>query len=230
MRRHGALRGFHHHRWCFASVRGMSDISVDSSSDKIPRTMWSRRPVRRGWAHILNSLFAIFGVAMIVIGYNSWAEVQPIAGGKTIAGTVVSVEDGQSCGRYGCSPNWTPTIRFQPPGATSYQFVGPTSDSQLSVGDTVTVSYLPSNPSIAHDISQSGGGGILGMVFGAVFFLVGLLSFGSGLSWLHRRMGITSARDGTGWVGHPRIHANGSAVGAGVFFVLAVTLVILIFR
>jgi hypothetical protein len=47
-------------------------------------------------------------------GYNDWAAVQPMAGGKTATGVVVSVVNGESCGRYGCSPNWKPNSRTWP--------------------------------------------------------------------------------------------------------------------
>jgi hypothetical protein len=107
---------------------------------------------------IVDVIFAGLGVFFIVGGYNQWASVRPVAGGKTTIGTNVSVVNGENCGRSGCSPNWTPTIRFEAPSGVAYTFGGPTYSSQINIGHTVTVSYLPTNPFVAHDISASSGG------------------------------------------------------------------------
>jgi hypothetical protein len=157
--------------------------------------------------------FAVLGVYLVVTGYNHWAQVQPVAGGKTTTGTVISVVQGQSCGRYGCTANWTPTIKFTASNGTPYTFVGPTG-GDINTGDTVTVSYSPSNPNVAHDISGSSTKGLFGLGFGVFACVLGLSLFVLGLAAVHRRTGLTSAREGTGWVGHRYLHSNAAAAAA----------------
>ena len=99
-------------------------------------TRWHRRPANRPLALVLQLVFAAVGVFFVVSGYNGWAAVQPISGGKTATGAVVSVVNGENCGRYGCSPNWTPTIRFETSSGGSRTFVGPTYSSQVNAGQT----------------------------------------------------------------------------------------------
>lgn len=185
-------------------------------------TRWHRRPASRAVGHGLNLVFVLMGVFFVLSGYNTWAAVQPVAGGATTNGTVVSVQDGETCGRYGCSPNWTPTIRFEA-GGHLYTFTGPTSGSQINVDDSVTVSYLPSNPSVAHDLSASDGQGLLLLGFGVFAVIAGLGSFLLGFGALHRRLGLSSARPGDGWVGHKYVHSNeGTLIAVAVVVALTV--------
>jgi Protein of unknown function (DUF3592) len=184
---------------------------------------WPRRPANRPFALVLLLLFAGLGVFFLVSGYNSWAAVQPIAGGKTATGTVISVVNGESCGRYGCSPNWTPTIRFET-ASGEHTFVGPTYSSQISVGQSVTVSYDAADPAKAHDISASDRDGLVLIGFGVFALVLGLGSFLLGLQAVHRRTGLVSARPGHGWVGHQSIHSNYGAVAA-VALILALAAV-----
>jgi hypothetical protein len=187
-------------------------------------TRWHRRPANRSFTLVLLLLFAALGVFFVVSSYNGWAAVQPIAGGETATGTVVSVVNGESCGRYGCSPNWTPTIRFETTSRESHTFVGPTYSSQISAGQNVKVSYDPANPAVAHDVSASDGDGLLLIGFGAFAAVLGLGSFLLGLEAIHRRTGLASARQGHGWVGHKAIHSNIGVVAA-VAVVLALAAV-----
>jgi hypothetical protein len=177
-------------------------------------TRWHRRPANRSFALVLLLVFAALGVFFVVSGYNGWAAVQPIAGGKTTTGTVVSVVNGESCGRYGCSPNWTPTIRFETGSGESHTFVGPTYSSQISIGQRVRVSYDAADPAIAHDVSGSDHDGLLLIGFGVFATVLGLGSFLLGLEAIHRRTGLASARQGHGWVGHKAIHSNTGVVAA----------------
>jgi hypothetical protein len=183
---------------------------------------WHRRPANRPAALVLQLVFAGFGAFFIVSGYNGWAAVQPIAGGKAATGTIVSVVNGESCGRSGCSPNWTPTIRFETSGGGLHTFVGPTYNSQINVGQNVKVSYDAANPALAHDVSASAGDGLLLIGFGVFAAVLGLGSFILGLEAIHRRTGLESARQGPGWVGHKSIHSNvGVLVAAAVILALA---------
>jgi Protein of unknown function (DUF3592) len=185
-----------------------------ASSPGESSTRWRRNPANRPFTLVLLLVFAALGVFFIVSGYNGWAAVQPVAGGKTGIGTVVSVVNGESCGRYGCSPNWTPTIRFHTSDGESHTFVGPTYSGQIDVGQTVTVSYDTSDPAIAHDISASDRDGLVEIGLGVFAAVLGLASFLLGLEAIHRRTGLASARPGSGWVGHPTIHSNTGVVAA----------------
>lgn len=190
--------------------------AVDSS------TRWQRRPANRPFALVLQLVFAGVGIFFVVSGYNGWAAVQPIASGKMATGTVVSVVNGESCGRYGCSPNWTPTIRFETSSGESQTFVGPTYSNQINAGQNVRVSYDAADPATAHDVSASASDGLLLIGFGVFAAILGLGSFLLGLEAIHRRTGLASARQGHGWVGHKTIHSNVGVVAAvGVVLALA---------
>ena len=205
----GVTSGFVGIRAEMDTLRLMTVSDQDQGSQaQVGDARWQHRPTNRVVVHLLNLVLVAVGLFFLIAGYNEWAAVQPIAGGRTTTGTVVSVANGETCGRYGCSPNWTPTITFQTPSGGSYTFTGPTSDSQVSMGDVVTVSYLPSNPSVAHDVSASSVSGVFLLGFGVFATAAGLGSFILGFGALHRRTGLKSARPGTGWVGHKSIHSN----------------------
>jgi hypothetical protein len=209
----------------FGRVSLVSLLGGDqASSPVVDGARWHRRPASRPVALVLQLVFAAVGVFFVVSGYNGWAAVQPIAGGKTVSGTVVSVVNGESCGRYGCSPNWTPTIRFNTSSGESHTFVGPTYSGQISAGQDVQVSYDPADPTTAHDVSASDGDGLLHIGFGVFAAILGLGSFLLGLESIHRRTGLAPARQGRGWVGHKTIHSNIGVVAA-VAVVLALAAV-----
>jgi hypothetical protein len=193
----------------------MSLPSTDlASSPADSGTSWHRRPSNRPFTLVLHLVFVTVGVFFVVSGYNSWAAVRPIAGGKTATGTVVSVTNGETCGRYGCSPNWTPTIRFETSSGASHTFVGPTYSNQISTGQNVSVSYDAADPAIAHDVSASDGNGLLLIGFGVFAAVLGLGSFLLGLEAIHRHTGLAPARQGHGWVGQKAIHSNVGVVTA----------------
>jgi hypothetical protein len=193
-----------------------------SSNAAVGGMGWRRRPANRSVALVIQLVFAGFGVFFIVSGYNGWAAVQPIAGGKAATGTVLSVVDGETCGRAGCSPNWTPTIRFETSNGVMHTFVGPMYNSQINVGQNVRVSYDAADPAVAHDVSASAGDGLLLIGFGVFAAVLGLGSFILGLEAIHRRTGLEPARQGQGWVGHRSIHSNaGVLLAAAVILALA---------
>ncbi len=209
----------------FSNVVSVSvPVQDQSSSPADGGTRWHRRPANRPVTLVVLLVFAGIGVFFIVSGYNGWAAVRPVAGGKTATGTVVSVTNGESCGRYGCSPNWTPTIQFETPGGAAHTFVGPTYSSEIDTGQTVNVSYDPADPAVAHDVSASDGDALLLIGFGVFASVWALGSFLLGIGAVHRRTGLTSARNGGGWVGHKVIHSNVGVVAA-VAVVLALAVV-----
>jgi hypothetical protein len=185
---------------------------------------WRGRPANRTVTLGVLVVFMAVGAFFVVTSYNRWAAVQPVSGGKTATGTVVSVVSGESCGRYGCSPNWTPTIRFETPDGASHTFAGPLYSSEIDTGQTVDVSYDPANPAAAHDVSASDTEGFVGIGFGVFALVFGLVSFLLGIGAIHRRTGLTSAREGSGWVGHKVIHSN-VGVAAATALVLALAAV-----
>jgi len=196
---------------------------VQASTDSGDNRNWQRRPAHQNVFHVFNLIFVGMGIFFLVSGYNTWAAVQPVAGGKTTTGIVVSVAYGETCGRYGCSPNWTPTISFETASGTPQTFAGPTYSSQVETGQTVVVSYLPSNPAVAHDISASDGQALWLIGAGVFAIVMGLGSFILGYGALHRRMGLNSAREGSGWVGQQSIHSNqGSLFALAILMALTV--------
>jgi hypothetical protein len=188
--------------------------------------------------------FVIAGVFAIVVTEMHSAEVSPIAGGQTTTGTIVSYQTGSNCGRYSCTPWWQPTIQFTTASGRTVTFVGPEDQNQEQTGDLVKVSYDPSNPSNAHDLSADVGSTTAGVVVGALFVVLAVVLVVTGLrrfagsNSLHAAHaaaisttdGLTSdpgqtetSSMGTGppgsWVGHRYIHSRTSMVINGLIFV-----------
>lgn len=190
---------------------------------------FTRNPAPRWVAFLQFPLFVGVGVALLIGGIQRYDAVQPLAGGRTTTGTVVSVSTRQNCGRHGCHTYWVPTIQFTANGS-NHSFAGPQASSSINTGDQVQVSYDPSNPAVARDLSAGVGQAWLLIVFGALAILVGSGSFILGFRRLHARFNLTSARDmggwvGRGWVGHSGLHSV-RGVSVGVVIVIA----FLIFR
>jgi len=117
----------------------------------------TRGPVPRWAAHLQLVVFVGVGVALLVGGVRRYDAVQPVAGGKTTMGTVVSVSTGQDCGRHGCSSYWVPAIQFTAADGRTVTFAGPESGSPINSGDQVRVSYDPADPAVARDMSAGSG-------------------------------------------------------------------------
>jgi hypothetical protein len=189
------------------------------------RTGFSRRtrkPVPRWVAYFQFAAFVGIGIALLIGGIRRYDAVQPISGGRTTTGTVTEVNTGQNCGRHGCSTYWVPTIQFTANG-DSFTFAGPQSGSSMNTGDQVQVSYDPSNPASARDMSAGVGAAWMLMLFGALAILVGAASFLLGFRRLHTALNLTSARDESGWVGHSGLHSvRGVSVGAVVIVAIII--------
>jgi uncharacterized protein DUF3592 len=184
----------------------------------------TRNPAPRWVAYLSVALFVGFGVALLISGIRRYDAAQPIAGGRTTAGTVVDVHTGQNCGRHGCTTHWVPIIGFAANGH-DFTFTGPQSGNSISTGDPVQVSYDPGNPALARDVSAGEGMAWEMIVFGAMAILVGSGSFILGFRRLHARLNLTSARDASGWVGHSDLHSV-RGIAAGVVALVAVVLLI----
>jgi hypothetical protein len=182
----------------------------------------TRNPAPRGVAFLQFALFVGIGVALLIGGIHRYEAVQPIAGGRTTAGTVVAVSTGQDCGRHGCSTYWVPTIQFTANGK-NFSFAGPQSSNSVNTGDQVQVSYDPGNPAAARDMSAGVGQAWLLIAFGALAILAGSASFLLGFRRLHARFNLTSARDEGGWAGHSGLHSvRGISVGVAVMVAIVV--------
>lgn len=186
----------------------------------------TRNPAPRWAAYLSVALFVGIGVALLISGIQRYNAAQPIAGGRTTAGTVVDVRTGQSCGhRHGCNTYWVPTIQFTANGH-DFTFTGPESTKPISTGDSVQVSYDPGNPAVARDTSAGEGPAWMLMVFGAAAIVLGSVSFILGFRRLHARLNLTSARDESGWAGHSGLRSvRGIAVG-----VVALVAIVLLLR
>jgi hypothetical protein len=146
-----------------------------------------RRPLSptaaRNVTIVTTVLFVAVGVIFIVEGISKANSVSPVSGGVTTTGTIISFNTGQSCGRGGCTPWWQPTITFNTASDHLVTFTGPQDLSSETVGETVKVSYNPSNPTDAHDLSANVGS--IGLLIGiaVLFILIAAFSFIRG----HRR-------------------------------------------
>jgi Protein of unknown function (DUF3592) len=182
----------------------------------------TRNPAPRWVAYLQFAVFVGIGIALLIGGIRRYDAAQPIAGGRTTTGTVTAVNTGQNCGRHGCSTYWVPTIQFTANGR-GFTFAGPESGDSVNTGDQVRVSYDPSNPAFARDMSAGVGEGLILIVFGALAILAGCASFLLGFRRLHALLNLTSARDESGWVGHSGLHSVGG-ISAGVVVMVAVVI------
>jgi Protein of unknown function (DUF3592) len=182
----------------------------------------TRRPVPRWAAYLQSALLIVIGVVSLFSGISRYNAVQPIAGGRTTSGTIVAVSTGQNCGRHGCSTYWVPMIQFTANGR-NFTFAGPQSGNSINTGGQVRVSYDPAHPASARDMSAGVGQAWLLIGIGAVVILAGSASFLLGFRRLHAKLNLTSARDGSGWVGHSGLHsARGSFIGLAVVVAIVI--------
>jgi len=165
------------------------------------------RPVPRWVAHLQFVVFIGIGVALLIGGMRRYDAAAPIAGGKTTTGTVTAVSTGQNCSRHGCSTYWVPEIQFTAANGRTVTFAGPESGNPIDTGDQVQVSYEPSNPAVARDMSAGPGNAWMLIGLGALAILAGAASFLLGFTRFHALLNLTPARDGSGWVGHSGLHS-----------------------
>lgn len=187
----------------------------------------TRNPAPRRAAYLSSLFFVVIGVVVLVSGIHRYNLAQPIAGGRTATGTVISVSTGQNCNRNGCSTYWVPTIQY-PANGSDFTFAGPESNSLINTGDQVQVSYDPSNPAIARDVSAGEGEAWTEIVLGSLAILFGVVSFLLGFRRLHAMLNLSSARDEGGWVGHSGLHSiRGISAGGVVLVALIIFWIVL---
>jgi hypothetical protein len=187
----------------------------------------TRQPAPRWAAYLQSALLVGIGIVSLFGGISRYNAVQPIAGGRTTTGTIVAVSTGQNCGRHGCSTYWVPTIQFTANGQ-NLTFAGPQSSDSVNTGGQVRVSYDPGHPASARDMSAGVGPAWAQIGIGAALILAGLASFLLGFRRLHAKLNLTSARDGSGWVGHSGLHSTrGSLVGLALVVAVVILRLVL---
>ena len=154
----------------------------------------TRQPVPSWVAQLRFAVFLAVGVALLVGGMRRYDAAQPIAGGRTTTGTVVSVSTGQNCGRHGCSTYWVPAIQFTAANGHAFIFAGPESGNPVNTGDPVQVSYDPRDPAVARDTSAGTGNAWMQIGFGTLAILAGAASFLLRFRRFHTLRNLASAR------------------------------------
>jgi hypothetical protein len=101
---------------------------------------------------VMLSPFLIFGLVALLTVQSHRALVEPIPGGKTTTGIILSVVR-EDCGRSGCG--YQPTIQYTDGNGRAHQFTAPETHIDPAAGSAVRVSYDPGSPDDAHDLSIS---------------------------------------------------------------------------
>jgi hypothetical protein len=94
----------------------------------------------------------ILGLVSLLTLPSQRARVEPIPGGKTTNGIILSVLR-EDCGRNGCG--YLPTIEYKDGKGRAHQFTAPETHIDPAVGSAVRVSYDLKSPDDAHDLSIS---------------------------------------------------------------------------
>jgi hypothetical protein len=114
-------------------------------------------------------------VASLVGGLHERALTNAIPGGSSTTGRV-SMVVAVGC-KGGCE--WQETIEFRVPGQGTFNFEPPNTTSKPEIGQVVSVSYLPSNPAMAHDLNDtSNDGDTLIVIVAPLAAVVGILTGG----------------------------------------------------
>jgi hypothetical protein len=103
----------------------------------------------------------IFGVLILVViqiaaiagirsSLRTRALERPVPHGITTTGQVIAVKKIRARGYV-----YAPIVQFADASGRTYQFTAPTSSNEPRVGSVARVSYDPSNPNHAHDLSNS---------------------------------------------------------------------------
>lgn len=109
------------------------------------------------------------GAALMIRGLHEHSAQQPLPGGVTTTGTIVSVQ--KYCVR-GCT--YQPTISYTVDGQV-YQVVGSIRNGDPAIGSADRVSYDPTDPSLANDLGGGAARYVTDIILGGAFALIGLL-------------------------------------------------------
>ncbi len=104
------------------------------------------------------AISAAVPVVILIVGIVAVHQVrheesllQPVPGGIETNGTLINAHE--ACDRGDCT--YQPEIRFSDREGLEYSFLAPYEDADPRVGSTVRVSYDPSAPALAHDLSEN---------------------------------------------------------------------------
>jgi hypothetical protein len=150
-------------------------------------------PPRKAPKTVLPKKLVVFDVAFILIGlglvfFYLLAERGAVPGGTTTTGRVTAERSEWNCApRVAvCRPSWYLSVTF-PIGGGLYSglYVGPL-DYSVPVGTPQQVSYLPSNPQDARDLSVAPYPQVLGIAIGLALIALGVGSLAAARSAARR--------------------------------------------
>jgi hypothetical protein len=117
-----------------------------------------------------------FGALIIASAFEWRAQTQPIEGGVSTIGQVVAVKGENEGTKLGYL--YVATVAFNDLSGQIVRFDGPKGSVRPILGSPGRVSYPPSHPAAAHDLSQTGTRWGTALFIGAALILVGVwLSF-----------------------------------------------------
>jgi hypothetical protein len=137
--------------------------------------LYRYRPNKAGIG-IVACVFVLCGLSGTVFSILSRNDGKPINGGIITTGTVSSVSAKQGCNPYGhdCTPYYDFTVSFT---TTKGQVVtiDENTDYPITTGATQKISYLPSDPQSAHDLSIKRSSLSSNLLFCGTMFFLGVL-------------------------------------------------------
>lgn len=129
--------------------------------------------LKRGYGKLLAALLIAclpFGVFIVAAGLHQRSMAQPVHGGITTTGVVVSYRsDGKA---------WLPTVAFRTSSGGRATFTAPETIDRPQLGAHVVVFYRPGDPVGAHDLSEPGNAWELSVILGLL-----LSAFGTWVCW-----------------------------------------------
>jgi hypothetical protein len=143
-----------------AHMRRQRGGKTDDGLDEARAALRRIRRRARLWGYVATAIGSVLSVGLFVaavifavVGWKQRAMEQPIAHGVTTTGTVVRVDVHSS---YRSPTVYRAVIEYHDSLGLAHTFSGPSSTSRSETGDTVTVSYSPTHPDRAHDLSIRG--------------------------------------------------------------------------